>query len=65
MLEMQSWVRSPGTVKRNKRAWDKEEDIYILTYSLSESISYLNRTEQSIKTRLWRIEFKEEYAHLS
>ena len=37
------------------RKWSKEEDDYILTHSIEESISKLKRSHHSITMRLWRL----------
>ena len=55
--EVIKWQR-PTTRKKidfTRKKWTEEEDIVILEKSLNEAISLLNRTEQSIKLRLWRL----------
>lgn len=53
--EILSWKRN--TPKRNYtvKKWTDVEDEFILSNSLEVSIKQLNRTEKSIKTRLWRL----------
>lgn len=55
-LEIQLWER-PDTMKRilNKKFWTDEQDHFILTNTIEESVSALKRTPQSIKMRLWRL----------
>lgn len=55
-LEFKKWKR----VKRkiNQRTWTTEEDSYILCHSIDDSMDHLNRTDQSVKTRLWRLKQK-------
>ena len=40
------------------KKWDKEQDEFISNNSIEDSIIKLNRTEKSIKTRLWRLNKK-------
>lgn len=47
---------APKTPSRKK--WTPEQDKYILTHTIEESMSYLNRTKQSIRTRLYRLNTK-------
>ncbi len=51
-----NWNR-PKNIKRilNKKWWERREDSYILTHSLSKSCGFLKRTQRSIKMRLWRL----------
>jgi hypothetical protein len=51
------WIRPDNIKKRTwqKKVWTKEDDHYILTNDILDSITELNRTEKSIKTRLWRL----------
>jgi hypothetical protein len=53
------WVR-PASMKKApvRKAWDKEQDEYILTHSLEESMKHLNRTRSSVETRLYRLNKK-------
>jgi len=51
------WVR-PNDMKKiehERKWWDKEQDDYILNHTIEESMEYLDRTEKSIKMRLFRI----------
>jgi len=55
--EVLDWER-PSEMKKidfEKKNWDKEEDNYILSHTVEESVKKLNRTAQSIKMRRWRI----------
>lgn len=55
--EVLSWVR-PNSIKKRigeVKKWDDEQDQYILTHTLEESMSFLNRTRKSINIRLWRL----------
>lgn len=55
--QLQQWTRPLG-VKRfgyKRKTWTHEEDNFILTHSIEESIALLQRTKSSIKTRLWRL----------
>lgn len=55
-MEALKWVRPPGRRKRTgAKKWDEEQDNYILTHSVQESMEVLKRTEKSIKTRLFRL----------
>lgn len=55
-VEVLSWRRPKGMRKvPNKRKWTKEEDEYILSHTLTESVEQLGRGTSSIKTRLWRL----------
>lgn len=52
-----SWVR-PNEMKKvtwERKKWTSDEDIFISTHSISESIEILGRTEKSIQIRLSRI----------
>jgi len=52
-----SWNR-PDNMKKitwNKKRWNNDEDDYILTHSIEDSITSLNRNENSIKIRLSRL----------
>ena len=54
-----SWERPDNIIKRSiVKKWNNDEDLYIATHSIEESIIKLNRTEKSIKTRLWRLKNK-------
>lgn len=53
--EALKWKR-PKTLKRIfQKFWEPWEDEYILAHSVEESCNCLNRTERSIKMRLWRL----------
>lgn len=55
--ELQQWVRT--TKKAPKRTpWTEEQDDFILSHSLEESMKTLNRTASSIKGRLYRLSKK-------
>lgn len=51
------WIRPFDRKKNNfvKRFWTEDEDKYILHHPITDSINKLNRTEKSIKIRLWRL----------
>lgn len=53
---IQQWVRTKE--KHSRRAWTIEEDNYILSHSLKENSNYLNRSESSVKNRLYRLKSK-------
>lgn len=53
------WKRPEGLKKINSRSWDNEQDKYILTHTIEESIKTLNRTRSSIKNRLFRLSHME------
>ncbi len=55
-LNIMKWERIKE--KSNRRSWTKEEDGYILSHSIEESIIYLNRTKSSIKNRKTRLKSK-------
>lgn len=51
------WIR-PDNVKKidfKRKKWTNEEDNFILSHEIEESMDYLNRTEKSIKMRLYRL----------
>jgi hypothetical protein len=52
-----SWVRPDGMRKRTWaiKRWTKDQDEFILNHSVEESMKHLDRTEQSVKMRIWRI----------
>jgi hypothetical protein len=55
-LEIQAWVR-PQEMRRviNKKFWDDAQDRHLLTHTIEESALALQRTERSVKMRLWRL----------
>lgn len=53
--EIIAWQRPPDMIRKVYRAWDAEQDQFLLTHSLEEAIRHLRRTEKSVKTRLWRL----------
>ncbi len=53
-IEMQAWQRPANMRIMHSRRWNNKEDTYILSHSVEESASHLNRTAKSIKMRLWR-----------
>ncbi len=57
--EVLKWIR-PASMKKApmRKAWDKEQDEYILTHSIKESIEHLKRTKKSIQSRLFRLNHK-------
>lgn len=54
-LNALKWKRPDGKKKIKRQVWDAEQDNFILTHSIEESIEYLDRTEKSIKSRLFRL----------
>lgn len=54
-IEVKKWVRPEGMIISNKLSWDYYQDYFILNHSLEESVEVLNRSEKSIKMRLWRL----------
>lgn len=54
-LEILNWKRPYWLKKVNSKRWDKEQDEYILNHTIEESIKILERTESSIKNRLFRL----------
>ena len=55
-IEVKNWIRPEGMIISNKSSWDDYQVDFILNHSLEESVEVLNRSESSIKTRLWRLE---------
>lgn len=53
---IQNWIRTTPRRKGTKKKWLPYEDILIMNneYSLEEKTILLNRSESSIKTRIWR-----------
>jgi hypothetical protein len=49
------WKRPNGMKKIRRKSWTFEEDAYIVNNSIENSSMQLGRSEQSIKSRLWRI----------
>jgi len=55
-IEMKNWIRPSNVKKReNRKFWTKEQDDFILSNSIGNSIKELNRSKQSIEMRLWRL----------
>jgi hypothetical protein len=54
---IQQWQRPDAMRKRDfaRKTWLPDEDAYILSHTIEESAEMLNRTQKSIKTRLWRL----------
>lgn len=55
--ELLNWVR-PKTMKKvnNRKFWNLEEDQFISTHSIEESMKVLSRSRQSVEMRLWRLQ---------
>jgi len=54
--QIKEWTRPIGTKKvENKKFWNKEQDDFILSNSIDNSMKELDRTKQSIEMRLWRL----------
>ena len=50
------WTRPTDIgIRAEWRWWDESQDNFILTHSVDESMEFLNRTDQSINMRLWRL----------
>lgn len=56
-LEIFQWIRTVPKAPPRKK-WTPEQDEYILTHSVEESMEFLGRTKQSIRTRLYRLSTK-------
>lgn len=55
-MEVLKWERPEDMVQRGPtKKWDSYQDEYILNNSIEMSMEHLNRSKQSIKTRLWRL----------
>ena len=54
-LEIQKWVRTTKKLTR-KKFWTPEEDEYVLTHTIEESVTHLDRTKSSVKNRKYRLE---------
>ena len=54
--EIKKWIR-PSTMRKieSRKKWNKEQDKFILSNSIEESMKILNRTKESIEMRLWRL----------
>lgn len=53
--EIACWDDKQLAPQRRRTAWLASEDAYIISHSLENSMRTLQRTESSIKTRLWRL----------
>lgn len=53
--EVLKWKRPKNMKQIVQKNWTKEEDEFIKNHHIKESSKVLNRTERSIKMRLWRI----------
>ena len=57
--EILNWVRPKNMIKiENRKNWDKYSDNYILNNHILDSMKHLDRTEKSIKMRLYRLKRK-------
>lgn len=56
-LQVMGWERTPGQVRILKKTWIPSEDLVVLSSDLSieEKMEILDRTKQSVKTRMWRL----------
>ena len=52
------WKRPKELKKISSKFWEPIEDTYILNYSIEKACTKLERTERSIKIRLWRLKNK-------
>lgn len=59
--EVLNWIRPDDMKVRNYpvKKWTDEEDEFILSHTITESMLFTSRTEKSIKTRLWRLRKKQ------
>ena len=57
LKDVQCWLRTTPKKKQRSRSWTDSEDKLIQdsSYSLEEKVRLTERTTQSIKTRLWRL----------
>lgn len=55
--KISEWVRPPdmGKITWERRKWLPEEDEFVLTRAIQESVEVLRRTERSVKMRIWRL----------
>jgi len=56
--KVKKWNRPTNMIKVNQQKWNKSQDDFILNNSINESILSLNRTEKSVKMRLWKLKNK-------
>lgn len=56
-LEIMKWKRDPKKKKKYMKIWiDSENDIVVNpNFSIEEKMRILDRTEQSVKTRIWKL----------
>ena len=48
-----TWQRTK--TRRHERSWSHDEIAFIQTHTIKDSTKTLNRSEQSVKTKLWRL----------
>ena len=53
--EIKNWNRTTKKRDYDVKAWTDEEDQFIQIHEIKDSMEKLNRTEQSINMRLWRL----------
>jgi hypothetical protein len=54
--KIKKWIRPDGLKKREtQKKWNKEQDNFILSHSIQESMNELNRTKKSVQIRLFRL----------
>lgn len=53
--QITKWKRPSGMRVMIQKDWSKEQDDYILSHSIEESMKKLCRTKLSVKMRLWRL----------
>jgi len=54
--EVIKWIRPEGMrTKSQHRSWTNEQDEFIKTHTIEESVQLLNRNKNSIEMRLWRL----------
>jgi hypothetical protein len=55
-LAIQNWKRPQGMRRvLHKKFWTEEQDTFIQSHTINESVAALQRSTQSIKMRLWRL----------
>jgi len=53
---IRAWTRPVGMrFCDSVQLWTPEQDAYVLSHSVEDSMSALNRTKQSVDMRLWRL----------
>lgn len=60
-IEIINWIRPDNRKKyeSDRKKWNDFEDDYIFTHDMIDSMDYLDRSEDSIKMRLYRLKLKQ------